>query len=297
MFSTKTRGKVSRKKTGRLVRALIDRLGFACPDFDIHSALSAVGFICVYDEFARKKTGRPKPYARVCRYRHPKTGTQIEVGYERLLPWMPEARVVLVANDLTGLRRKEVNRILDALPKTRLLFVEIAFDFESASGVGRKFVLCHGRFGKSQVRTSRRHPDSLWYGSRRSAKFVRSYPKPGVANFRVELELHRGFLRKNGIASIVHLPLLLHILIPDHICFYRVDEDSFQKFASKHLRHSASIFRIVTANHEPLGQRLRVFREKFGLKNLQRQLIPHPVNNSIFNALRIWARKWYGDAQ
>jgi hypothetical protein len=270
----------------------LDRVGFSCDQAPIHNRLTALGFERIYDHFVQQKGHKLKLYSRVCRYYHPALHSQIEIAYEPLRPWIPFSRVVIVANDRRGIRRQEVDAILPALASPRLILAEIAVDFVATSGVTRRFVLSHGRFGKSQVRTSSRYPENLWFGSRRSAKFVRGYPKPEVADFRVEVELHGAFLRKYEIKTIAEFHKLPRILFPLHIFFVRIDEESFDRFASKHLRFADTIRRVVTTNSRSLGHSLRVLRAEFGLQNLQRHLTPMPINEEVLRALQVWAQKW-----
>jgi hypothetical protein len=67
---------------------------------------------------------------------------------------------------------------------------EVAFDFAPHSGIDQEFVLKHAMFGKSRPAHNPKHPDTLHYGTRRSAKFVRCYWKVQVGAYRIELEMH-----------------------------------------------------------------------------------------------------------
>ena len=59
----------------------------------------------------------------------------------------------------------------------------------------------------------------LWYGSRKSPKFIRSYRKESLKRFRVELELHAAFLRKHHVCVVQDIPELAFSLLPKHFAF------------------------------------------------------------------------------
>jgi hypothetical protein len=72
---------------------------------------------------------------------------------------------------------EDVLSVLGLLPDARVVLVELAFDFGPRSGVTGAYVRRHALFGKSRPKNvaSFRGYDS--WGTRKGAKFVRSYYK------------------------------------------------------------------------------------------------------------------------
>jgi hypothetical protein len=129
----------------------------------------------------------------------------------------------------------------------------------------------------------------LYYGSRKSDKFVRCYFKPRLG-FRVELELHSGLLRHHQISILddfLHLP---EVIQPKHFHFVDVDWVRLKRYLS--IRFGARGDRILVCAQSParsIRWVLRYLRKK-KVPNPHRFLVPLPVNEAITRALSRWVR-------
>lgn len=278
-----------RKNPGPCI-AKIDRICLNAERVPPHDYLVKLGFRRDYDRWITDN-GSFKPFNRACGYTHQELRSKMSFSYERTVPFLPECTISISPSDQIGQLRPELEALFTLFIKPQLSRVELAFDFERSSGVDRTFVLKHGLFGKSRIRTSRKYPESVWFGSRRSSKFIRAYPKPGIADFRVELEFHRSFLRDHKIASIADLARLAELVNRKHFVFCRIDPVRFRTFAKRHIRYSESVLRVVSRRN-PLNKTLAVLRTQFGLRNLHRHLEELPENAFVARALRVWASDW-----
>jgi hypothetical protein len=246
------------------------------------------GFRIVSDKFIRCQ-GRVKTYLRGRAHRNSKTGTQINLGYQSVLPGLDPFTLTVIANDSRGLSYREIEQIIRAFETYQLTLVEVALDFPPESHLDADYVRRHALFGKTRPRTSRRYPGKLRYGGRRSDKLVRCYFKKQIGCFRVELELHANLLRRFGIVRLEDLKKLPGLLHPRHIKFARVN---WQKL-NKHLSHQhasgmqgAQPGVVPTASiHKTLG----FLRKCAGVKNAHRFLLSMRVNRRILRALKHWA--------
>jgi hypothetical protein len=171
----------------------LDRLVFVSPRIGrqaIRTLPSIPGFKITRDTIVRKRA-KIATYRRVRAMENSATGTKLYVQYSRAHGWLKPIRVTVVGNDATGILWPDLKNIGDAFGDILIRTIELAFDFEPASGVDREFVLKHALFGKSRPTRNEKYPELLRYGTRHSSKMVRCYQKPEVNAFRVELELHR----------------------------------------------------------------------------------------------------------
>ncbi len=202
------------------------------------------GFQTLKDHFIRAQTVLSM-FSRVRQCQNPRSGTQIFLQYRPLRPWLPPAKLTIIGDDLTGLERPELERVVEAFADYRLLLVEVALDFPAGSGVNAGFLRRHGRFGRSRFNENYRFPRSLRWGSRKSSKLIRAYTKPAVRGFRVELELHSAWLRERNIQQLADLGRLPSLLYPHHIEFLgpsaQVDQVNKRVYAA--LRRWASGWR------------------------------------------------------
>jgi hypothetical protein len=135
------------RRLAEFVRVLFDRLQLLAwprekklpkiPDFDVEQ-----------DKLVRQQTST-RTYRRVKIYLNHKTSTRVYVQYDPACPWLAPAKITLIADGEKGLSRSELQSIARAFGKTRLLIVELAFDFSSDCMVDRAFVRVHALFGKS----------------------------------------------------------------------------------------------------------------------------------------------------
>lgn len=173
-----------------LCRVRLDRFRFVVP-FDGLSwkrpIPSVSGFTVLKDYEINEKHVN---YRRVRSLANPKSGTQLFVQYRRTHGYLKPYRVTVIGCDETGILWSDLKAIGDAFSDFRIIMIELAFDFATGSGVDKQFVLRHGRFGKSRPAHNPKYPETLYYGTRHSAKFVRAYWKKEISAFRVELEMH-----------------------------------------------------------------------------------------------------------
>lgn len=170
--------------------------------------------------FLRKKGGE-LPYRQVHRAKNPVTGTTVVQEYDETWPWLDPLRVTVIPDDCSGVQRDELESIVRAFGDHHLHTVECAFDFRFGSGVDYEFVRRFGRFGKLRL-----HDDSvpkgsqrLVYGRRQGSRVVRCYPKAAVGAYRVEIELHKEWLRVKRVTAVDDIAELADMLHPGLIRF------------------------------------------------------------------------------
>ena len=161
------------------------------------------------------------PYGRFRRMTCDRSGTHLFVEYQPRFRRLAPVRVAIFPDDVTGLRRRELEAILSAFRPYRLRILEIAIDFPRSRGMSAQFIRRTVRCGKSRMRPNKNFPDAVWLGAPKSEKFLRSYPKPSIDGFRVEMQFNRGAIKKYGLndpGNWVHLPEI----VVRHIGFFRV---------------------------------------------------------------------------
>lgn len=246
------------------------------------------GFKTVSDLRPRQQT-TIRTYDRVRRLVS-KTGTQIFIQYRRQKSFLPAEKITIIPPDETGVDWHEIVPLLRLLKTYRLITVEFALDFDAASGVDLAFVRRYGQFGRS-VQVQKHRPGELHYGSRRSAKFVRCYPKDRIASFRVELELHSILLRHHHIDHIEDLPALRSVVIPSH---FRFSAFSWRKLR-RYLRHkfgaakAKAILRSTRSRSKSIIHAKRHLRH-LGVANVQRFVTQFSLRNRLVaQAIDTWA--------
>jgi hypothetical protein len=127
----------------------------------------------------------------------------------------------------------------------------------------------------------------LYYGSRKSDKFVRCYLKPRLG-FRVELELHSGLLHHHQIATLDDLLHLPEVIQPKHFQFVDLDWVRLKRYLVH--KFGARGHQILVRAQSParsIRWALRYLRKK-KVPNPHRFLVPLPVNEAITRALSRW---------
>ena len=157
------------------------------------------------------------------------------------------------------------------------------------------YVRRHGKFQKSRLRRNRRFPLAVWFGAPGSAKFVRGYPKPQIGGFRLEHQLNRGFLERHGIKTPEDFARFPEILI-SQIGFYRVNWTDLSRFMRRHLRHPEALLRMALRRSGVLTE-LLTFLRCISIANPDRFLLPLPINEVIYDALRAWGEQWTRDGK
>jgi hypothetical protein len=241
------------------------------------------------DSFVRPQTAI-QGYTRVQILKNRKTNTTLNIQYQPRPPWLEEAKITIIADDLNGLQRAELEMICSQFRATRLLTVEVAFDFVRASGIDRAFVRAHGHFGKSQPIGGNFY-STLNYGRRKTGKFVRAYDKPALSCYRVELELHSGWLRQHDMLQLADLCKLSDFLVT-HISFVRFDWGRLASYLNRQRDSEAEkILWEVRRRRHNLHRALKYLRT-VRVCNPHRFLTCLPANDKIKQALDVWLHIW-----
>jgi hypothetical protein len=248
------------------------------------------GFAIERDTFVRRQTST-QTYRRVRVLKNNGTNTTLYVQYQAARPWLAPVKITIVTEARNGVSRHELENVARPFKRGRPLLTEFAIDFAPGSGVDQAYVLRHALFGKSEEKPSTEHA-TLWFGTRRSEKFVRAYLRSDGC-FRVELEFHSGWLLRNGVLNIEDLTRLPDLLLPEHFCFFAVDWRRLAKQISRNNPSSADrTLKQCRARGKSLHGLLAHLRDNLGLRNCRRFLRPLPLNQQIRIAALDWARRW-----
>ena len=279
-----------------LCEVRLDRMEMTASEVDESLILGIPGVRRGRNEFIRRKD--PKqflPYTRRTPYTTTGSIRQIVVLSEPSMPHIAPCKVSLIARDETGLQRNDVLSFLEFLPDSRIVLVELAFDFGFRSGMDGEFLRKHALFGKSRPnQVGVRRGWDCW-GTRKGTKFVRSYFKPQLGVHRVELELHRKFLRRHGIKDIFDFNRLVETVPQHNILFAKLDTSR----VVRHLRNAGHgpheiprILERVSEREGDLYTQCAVLRKRGRLPNVRRALVPLGTNELILRALKKWAAQW-----
>lgn len=210
--------------------------------------------------------------------------------------WLPEYRLTIIPRDSSGLEPQDLQEILGMFEQYKLTLLEAALDFPLDSIVDVAYVRRFGLAGKSWLPLGPNPLHDKW-GSAKTPKVVRSYPKWEISAHRLELELHSRFLRKHKINRPSDFPQLAKILPRNHVYFARLDK---QKLSHElQLRHKTGrdvkiILEHVKDLDDSLWRQLRYLRRK-GLVNVLRLVKPlKKVNRVLREAIEKWATQWTG---
>ncbi|HKD64571.1 MAG TPA: hypothetical protein VKB40_11095 [Candidatus Acidoferrales bacterium] len=191
--------------------------------------------VCISAAASDRKAFRDKPghkvrcshflrsgaYSRLLETEDTDTGATTLVYDNRRVPWVPETKVTIRAGDSQGLQPADLLGAFELLNDGYLSLLEVAFDFDERVKLNTGFVLGHVLFAKS--RWSAPKPCIVWFGARRSSKFVRAYQKPELGVFRVELEFHASWLRHHGIRDCFDFLKIPNLVLRRHIFFCQLD--------------------------------------------------------------------------
>jgi hypothetical protein len=236
---------------------------------------------------------RPQPYTRAHWFGRRSSDMKFSIESKPRERWMAPFRVTLYADDKSGLLPEEVSAVLELLlAGFKLTLVEIAFDFEGTK-VDRKFVRRYGLFGKSRPTRSGKLTD--YWGTRRGSKHVKSYWKPEIGKFRLELELHSRFLRRHQIRDPFDFPNLAQLLPRHHIWFVRIDDLKVIGHLRRRGFTGEEVIRICQ-RLDPLKRdicaALSHLRRNVHLKNVRRFVTPLRTNRLVREALKKWSAHW-----
>jgi len=252
------------------------------------------GFRVVRDSRV-KPQGKVPTYARVRALESRTTGCRIFVQYQRRRGWLASFFITIIGDDKLGITPEDIVSVRAGYRLQLPSLVELALDFCPTSRVDRVYVLKHGRFGKSRLRTDRGGAGGLRFGSRGSPKMVRAYAKQTVGRFRVELELHAAFLRRFSINDCEQLYLVASYLLPGHVRFVGFRWTKLEFYL---LRRFGAAGRVILAESRrlrdegSLRQAVRFLSAK-GVSNPHRFFLPLRINRNIRQALREWAVRFY----
>jgi hypothetical protein len=243
------------------------------------------GFEVTGDTFVRKQTNIVT-YSRCRRYQSTKNSAKIYWQYYPQKGWLAHWKITLVADDKAGLSFDEIALVWERCRYHRFLTIEVAIDFGLSTGVDKDFVRRHAIFGKSQRRNSAKQGDALYFGSRKSGKFVRCYQKPEVKAYRVELELHAQFLHKTDINRLDEFDALAIEIHPRHFQLVDLDWRRLKRYLRRK-RHSRVLIAGAQQRAASLS-RLRRYLWRHDIKNFHRFLVPLAINRKIKRAFTKW---------
>jgi hypothetical protein len=130
----------------------------------------------------------------------------------------------------------------------------------------------------------------LYYGSRKSDKFVRCYEKIEVGAYRVELELHSGLLRRHNISALNDLARLPELVYPKHFDIVDFDWDHLRQYLVNKIGGRSDAVIAGARQRRTSILRLQRYLRRKGVFNTHRYLVPRAINGGIIRALKRWAR-------
>lgn len=228
------------------------------------------------------------------------TTTSIEkmnIESERQSGRLANFKITMIAKDASGIQLSDVLKVLALVENPLVTLLELAWDFGPKSGVDGAYVRQHALFGKSKRNQVGVYFGWDSWGSRKGAKFVRSYFKGNLGVHRVELQLNQRWLvhKRHRIHSIHDFRRLVGLLPEHHIFFAQLDEEKLiarlrqNKFSAERV---AQILDQLSDHEHDLLATLSYLHRRLNLKNVRRLLIPLPENSLVLGALKKWAAKW-----
>jgi len=272
---------------GYVVRG--DAITIGCDHVETKQLKKHPDWHCYQDHpLKRKKPQDFLPYQKIARFRSNKTDSKFWLYYHRLGKRLSNFRVVFFSDDQRGLQFEELGSVLENVKRAQIARLEVAFDCGLATGVDCRFVRGHFLSGKCK-------PDSAnEWGRRKGTKFIRSYFKKTIGAHRLEIQLNWRFLRTHNIDDIFDISKLAQLLPKKHIWFVEIDEEK----VTEHLRRSLGagktikVLKQIHSLEGDLSAQLAVLHGPGDLKNTRRLLKPLPINESVFKALKKWAKQW-----
>jgi hypothetical protein len=222
---------------------------------------------------------------------------EITVEYQRSSHWADPFRITIIPRHRAWLQFEDLNAILQLLPNFKFVVIEVAFDFPVTSIVDVRFVEEHALFGRSWPRFVGINPLHDSWGTRKAAKFVRSYARFATDFHRIELELHSRFLRQHRIDDIQDFPRLVALLVPNHIQFARLDQrrliEQLRRKGLGSRERQNVVEQLQDREEDCLCNLLKYLRRRVQLKNVRRLLNPvDEITRVIREAIDKWARTW-----
>lgn len=276
------------EKTDVVVR--LDAVKIAADEFRKDAFEQLAGYRRAYDY--RLPGGDERMYDRVCQFVNDESRVKIGVSYNRVHSFMPACIALMTPNDQAGMRRLELEEVLEILPNFRFLKLEIAHDFCADSVVNKSFARKSLMIGKSQRSKDPEFPDRIQFGSRKSPVFARCYWKKSINAYRIEIEYHREWLKKHGIKTTKDFLKLPDLTARRHIAFYKIDSLKLSAALDRLGISIASTLKKIIAREDDLHAALRYLHRDVGLANTLRILTPLATNGRVERGLQRWAREW-----
>jgi hypothetical protein len=275
---------------------ILDVLVFLCEENPSEALSTHPDFLAGRSIYPKRKDAESfLAYAHKQWFHHQLSKMRVLVEDEPTKGWLAPYRVTFYADDITGLLPDQVFGLLEVLPLTRLILVELALDFSPLTAVDRTFVRSHGYFGRSQRDRSTKNEDGDWWGARNGTKRVKSYLKSDVGGHRVEFRVRRRFLENYGVTDIYDFRRFVDVLPHRHIRFARFDHQRLRSQLAKKGFNAARTRRTLQQVAEmgaDLSATLKYLRGDVGLDNVTRFLVPLPENQLVSEALSKWAASW-----
>jgi len=278
----------SQRYSATLVRVQLDRI--QAVGRPRHDGLPEFpNFKRTSDRFVRPQTSL-QTYRRVAAYHNPESGSAVFLQHQCACSWLQPFKITVIGCDRRGLRRTELEETSRCFDQYQLLTIELALDFSPELELDANFVRLRVLCGKSHLRSKEVHPGEAHFGTRKSEKYVRCYRKPEVDAFRIELELHSGWLKKNGIRTLNDVQRIAALISPGHLQFVRLDWGALNQSLSR--RGFPAAARELRSRNFDIRSVLRRLSTNFGVQNVHRFLRGLELNVLVRKSLRVWARKW-----
>ena len=271
--------------------ARLDRLQGYCVKNPTSALTDVPGFQGSTIRRLQRVNDKFQPYACVRWFQSTRNGAKFVIDSERMHGFVDPFRITFFADDVDGLLRSEIFRVLELVPDFRMTMVELAFDF--TAGLNRQIARQEGLFGKSRPIQSVGSTD--YWGTRKGMKRVQCYFKQDVHAFRVELEMHARFLKYYKINTPFDFHKFLNLLPMRHIRFGRFNE---QKLVHRmnHMgltpRQQQEALRMVAVMQGDLWTTLNYLRHEWEIDNTRRLIDDSPRNEAVLNALKAWLGGW-----
>ena len=280
-----------------LCMAILDMLVFLCAESPSEALRTHPDFLAGKSTYPKRKNAEAfLAYAHKQWFHHKSSKMRVLVEDKPTKGWLAPYRVTFYADDLTGLLPDQVFGLLEVLPLTRLILVELALDFSPLSTVDRTFVRWHGYFGRSQRDRFTKNEEGDWWGARNGGKRVKSYLKSGEeCGHRVEFRVRRRFLENYGVTDIYDFRRFVDILPHRHIRFAQFDQQRLRNHLAKkgfNAARTRKTLQQVAEMGADLSATLKYLRDDVGLHNVTRFLVPLPENQLVTEALSKWAASW-----
>jgi hypothetical protein len=147
------------------------------------------------------------------------------------------------------------------------------------------------RFSEKAVGHTGQKNHFLYWGGRKSDKFVRCYKKKELACYRVEVELHSKLLKREQILTLNDFDGIPDAIYPRHFQLVDVDWRRLKQHLGRK-RHGRDLIAGAQLRAASLS-RLRRYLRRNGVANVHRFFVPLAINDEIDRAFTRWIRNFY----